>query len=164
MKIKKIGLSILIVILSFSMVAASILPLKGGTLKRGENAEFWSGKAGVVFTKSQFNGTVYVSRLSDSRIHATNNIMFTNDLVNIRLVKTGGDKVSLVVGAVYVYFVVTSREARAYEEGELELYRYDGWHNEWVGCGSFVVRDDSGKPRIACRMVTFGTFGLGEKK
>jgi len=164
MNTKKIGLSILILILSFSMVAASVLPVKGGTLKRGENAEFWSGKAGVVFTKSQFNGTVYVSRMSDSRIRATNNIAFTQDLVNIRLTKIGGDKVSLVVGAVYVYFVVSNRDIRAYEEGELELYRYDSWHNKWAECGSFVVRDDNGKPRIACRMVSFGTFGLGEKK
>ena len=164
MNIKKIGLSILILILSFSMVAASVLPIKSGTIKRGENAEFWSGRAGVVFTKSQFSGTVRVNRLSDSRIHATNNIAFTHDLVNIQMIKTGGDKASLVIGAVYVYFVVTNRDVRAYEEGELELYRYDSWHNEWAECGSFIVRDDSGKPRIACRMVTFGTFGLGEKK
>ena len=164
MYLKKIGLSVLVLVLAFSMIAASVMPAAVTTIKRGENAEFWSGRAGVVFTKSQFTGTVRVSRMSDSRINANNHVNFTHDLVNIQMIKIGGEKARLVVGAVYVYFVVNGGDVRAYEEGELELYTFDSWHNEWVPCGSFVVRDENGRPRIACRMVTFGTFGLGEKK
>jgi len=163
MNIKKLVLSAFVIFLAFSVIAASVLPATVNRIKKGEKAEFYNGRYGVSFTKSQYSGYVHLNRMSDSRIQATNHPNFTRDLISVQLTKIGGEKVRGILGAVYVSVVVKQSDVRAWERGELGLYYLDPWHNEWTECGSFLVKNGDGRPRIACRMRAFGIFGLAEK-
>jgi hypothetical protein len=163
MNIKKVLLSTFIVILAISVIAASVLPATVGRIKKGEKAEFYNGRYGVAFTKSQYSGYVRLDRMSDSRIQSTNHPKFHGDLVKVSLTKIGGGQVRSILGAVYVFVVVKQSDVRAWERGELGLYVFDTWHNEWVECGSFLVKNGGGRPRVACRMNAFGIFGLAEQ-
>jgi hypothetical protein len=163
MNIKKVILSAFIIFLAFSVIAASVLPATVNRIKKGDKAEFYNGRYGVAFTKSQYSGYVRLDRMSDSRIQATNHPKFTRDLVSVSLTKIGGAKVRSILGAVYVFVIVKQSDVRAWERGELGLYVFDTWHNEWTECGSFLVKNGDGRPRIACRMNAFGIFGLAEQ-
>jgi hypothetical protein len=164
MNIKKLALTGFALILALSIIAASVFPVTISRIKKGQYEEVSSGRAGVVFTKSQFTGDVRVARTGDSRIFAINHPKFIHEVVSIRLTKIGGENVRFVLGPVYVFFVVDQREFRSWERGELDLLYFDPWHSEWVPCGAFPVEHTNSKPRIACRMYAFGTFGLAEKK
>ena len=163
MNIKKSVFTLIVLILALAIMGATVLPATRFRINKGDKAEFYNGRYGVAFTESQYTGTVQISRMSDSKIQATNHPKFTRDLVSIQMIKIGGVKVRSILGAVYVFLVVKQSDVRAWERGELELYYFDSWHNEWAECGSFIVKDGDGRSRIACRMRAFGIFGLAEK-
>lgn len=161
MQTKKLVYTVFAILVAFSLIAASVMPA-GYIVKKGKKAEFYAGRAGVTFTESQFSGVVRLKRPDDSSVGAINHPKFTKSLLDVRLTKTNGEKVTFVLGAVYVFFVVKASEVRAWERGELGLYRFDSWDKKWKECGSFLVKDGNGKPRIACRMRVFGVYGLAE--
>jgi len=163
MQTKKIALTILAIILALSVVAASVLPATVETIKKGQTVEIYNGRTGVHFTKSQFTGTVRLARIDDSKIKATNNPEFKRDLLSVRLTKSNGEKVTHVLGAVYVFFIVKRSEVGAWERGELAVYVYDSWKNEWQECSSFLVKASDGRSSLACRMRIFSTYGVGKK-
>jgi len=47
-------------------------------------------------------------------VGATNHPKFTHSLLDVRLTKTNGEKVTFVLGSVYVFFVVRPNEVRAW--------------------------------------------------
>lgn len=163
MQTKKIALTAFAVILALSVIATSFLPATTSVIKEGQTVEFYIGRAGVSFTDSQFTGTVRLARIDDSKIKATNHPDFKHDLLSVRLTKSNGEKVTHVLGAVYVYFIANRAEISAWETGELAVYVYDSWKNEWQECYSFLVNDSNGKSSLACRMRIFSTYGVGKK-
>lgn len=163
MQTKKIALTVFAIILALSVIAASVLPTTTSIIKKGQTVEFYNGRAGVSFNKSQFTGTVRLARIDDSKIKATNHPDFKHNLLSVRLTKSNGEKVTHVLGAVYVFFLVRQAEVSAWEKGELAVYVYDSWKNEWQECTSFLVNDSNGKPSLACRMRIFSTYGVGKK-
>ncbi len=163
MQTKKIVLTTIAILLALSVIAASVLPATTSTIKKGETVEFYSGRAGVSFTDSQFTGAVRLARIDDSKIKATNHPKFKHDLLSVRFTKSNGEKVTHVLGAVYVFFIVNRSEVSAWEKGELAVYVYDSWKNEWQECYSFLVNDSDGKSSLACRMRIFSTYGVAKK-
>jgi len=161
MHTKKLVYTVLAILVAFSLVAASVMPARF-TIKKGAKIEFYQGRSGVSFTKSEFSGVVRLTRPDDSSVGATNHPKFTHSLLDVRLTKTNGEKVTFVLGSVYVFFVVRPNEVRDWERGELGLYRFDSWDQKWKECGSYLVRDKDGRPRIACRMRVFGVYGVAE--
>jgi hypothetical protein len=161
MRTKKLVFTVLAMLVAFSLIAASVMPARF-IIKKDEKVEFYQGRTGVSFTESQFSGVVRLTRPDDSSVGATNHPKFTHSLLDVRLTKTNGEKVTFVLGAVYVFFVVKPSEVRAWERGELGLYRFDSWDKTWKECGSFLVKNGNGRPRIACRMRVFGVYGLAE--
>jgi hypothetical protein len=163
MKTKKLAFTIIALILALSIIAASNMAAIAHEIEKGDTVAFYSGRAGVSFTESQYTGVVRLTRPDDSSFGATNHPKFTKSLVTVRLTKANGEQVKFILGSVYVFYIVKASEVRAWKEGELGLYYLDGWKNEWKECGSFLVNGNEGKPRIACRMRLFGTYGLAEK-
>jgi len=161
MQTKKLVFTVFAIILAFSLIAASVMPASN-IIKRGKKVEFYQGRSGVSFTESEFSGVVRLARPDDSSVGAVNHPKFTHSLLDIRLTKTNGGKVTYVIGAVYVFFIVKPSEVRAWERGELGLYRFDSWDSKWKECGSYLVKNGNGKARIACRMSVFGLYGLAE--
>jgi hypothetical protein len=133
------------------------------TLKKGEDAEFYSGRAGVSFTDSRLSGVVRLSRPDDSSVGAENHPKFLYSLLNVSLTKSNGEKVKFVIGPVYVFFIVRASDVRAWESGEVDLYYFDSWHKKWTPCGAFLVKNGGERPRIACRIRVFGLYGLAER-
>jgi len=162
MNIRKIALTVFSIAMALSLIAASVLPATGFRIKKGETASFNQGRAGVSFTNSQFTGIVRLSRPDDSRIKAVNHPDFRGSLLEVRFNKSGGEKVRYVVGAVYVYFLLRQADLRDWEHGELALYRYDSWGNQWKECPAFLVTNHGSRPRLACRIHTFSVYGLAE--
>jgi len=163
MKIRKVCLTAFILVLALSLIAASVLPATGFRIKKGQTTQFNVGRAGVSFTESKLVGVVRLARPDDSKIRAVNHPDFRYSLLDVRFNKTNGEKVTFVVGAVYVYFLLRPSEVNEWEHGELELYVYDSWGNQWKECGSFLVTNHGSRPRLACRMRIFSVYGVAEK-
>lgn len=163
MNIKKLALTAFALVLALSLIAASVFPATGFRLKKGQTISFNQGRAGVSFTKSQFSGVVRLARPDDSGIKAVNHPDFKYSLLDVRLNKSNGEKVTFVLGAVYVYFLLRPAEVRDWEQGKLALFAYDSWGNKWKECDSFLVTNHGLRPRLACRIHTFSVYGLAEK-
>lgn len=159
---RKIALTVFSIVMALSLIAASVLPATGFRIKKGESVSFNQGRAGVSFTNSQFTGVVRLARPDDSRIRAVNHPDFRYSLLDVRLNKSGGEKVRYVLGAVYVYFLLKPADLRDWEHGELALYAYDSWGNQWKECPAFLVTNHGSRPRLACRIRTFSVYGLVE--
>jgi hypothetical protein len=162
MNIKKIALTVFPTVIALSLIAASVLPATGFRIKEGETASFNQGRAGVTFTDSRFSGIVRLARPDDSRIKAVNHPDFKYSLLEVRFNTSDGAKVRYVVGAVYVYFLLKQSDLRDWEHGELALYMYDSWGNQWKECPAFLVTNHGSRPRLACRIRTFSVYGLAE--
>jgi hypothetical protein len=163
MNIRKVALTAFILVLALSLIATSVLPATGFRIKKGQTTQFNLGRAGVSFTESQFTGVVRLARPDDSKIGAVNHPDFRFSLLDVRLNKSDGEKVTFVLGAVYVYFLLRQSDVRDWEHGELGLYVYDSWGNQWKECPSFLVTNHGSRPRLACRMRTFSVYGVAEK-
>lgn len=163
MNMRKIAISAIVLVLAMSLIASSVLPATGFRIKKGQTTQFNLGRAGVSFTKSQFTGVLRLARPDDSKIKAVNHPDFRYDLLDVRFNKSTGEKVKFVLGAVYVYFLLRPSDVRDWEHGELGLYVYDSWGNQWKECSSFLVTNHGSTPRLACRMRIFSVFGVAEK-
>ena len=161
MTLKKSVLTIVVLVLAFTLIAASLQATY--PLKRGENVSFAAGRAGVTFIKSQFSGTVTVTRKDSSKKIAEEQPEFTLRHLDVRLKDSKGNRIKHVLGAVYVYFVARDKDVRAWEAGELAIFFYDTWTGEWTECDTFLVSRGTDGQSLACRIRVFGLFGLGKK-
>jgi hypothetical protein len=161
MKVNRIILIVLVLFVASTLMAAS-----GSTTTQpisfGENTDISLGKAGLVFAGSQYDGTVKLTRVNRNNLPGTNEPDFTQHLLNTRVENTAGQKVSAVIGPVYVYFKVKGPEIRMWNNGDLAIYYYNGATNKWVECPtSFIFK--TGTSRVSCRIRTFGLYGVAEK-
>jgi len=158
---KKLVLTVLVFILMLSTLAASGTS-KTGTINFGEDTDVSLGRAGLVFTNSQYDATVRLTRVNRNNLPGTNAPKFTQHLISTRLTNAAGEKVTHVIGPVYVYFKVRGPETRLWNRGELTIYYYDTWLNKWTECPTHYIFK-AGQSRVSCRVRAMGTFGVGEK-
>ncbi|OGO26281.1 MAG: hypothetical protein A2W33_10070 [Chloroflexi bacterium RBG_16_52_11] len=161
MTLKKSILTALVLILALGLIAASLQATY--SLRKGETVSFASGRAGITFVKSQFSGTVTLTRKDSSKKLAEDQPAFTQKHLDVRLKDTQGNRIKHVVGSVYVYFVARDRDLRAWDAGELAIFFYDTWKGEWTECNTFVVSRGTNGQSLACRIRVFGLYGLGAK-
>jgi len=155
---KKVFLTILVVILATSMIAATATNVY--PLKFGENADFHNGRAGIAFINSKMAGNVHVARKDTSKVKGENPPQFTQLLLDVRLTDSKGQRVNTVVGPVNVYFKLRGPELRMYNDGQLGIFYYSDYQNKWVACPSVLLNKQS-SPRLSCRIRVFGLYGLG---
>ncbi|MCI0519428.1 MAG: hypothetical protein L0Z70_04135 [Chloroflexi bacterium] len=163
MVLKKLALTVLVLALAFSTLAIGYYGTKSTSIKFGETKEIMQGRAGVTFTKSQFTGTVKLTRISGGNAPGEGGPKFAQKLINVRLTDRDGNNVSIIKGAVYVFFMVRQRELRLYDRGELAIYRWDGSGQRWIECDTLEVGSRNGTTALSCRMSQFGLYGLGSK-
>lgn len=158
----KLILVVLVLLLS-SMVLAAGGSSSVQEISFGENTDVSLGKAGLVFSGSQYDGTVKLTKVNkDNKLPGTNTPEFTQHLLNTRLYNSDGQKVNALVGPVYVYFKVKGYESRLWDQDELTIYYYNGATNKWVVCPtSFLFK--TGTSRVSCRIKSMGLFGVGLK-
>jgi hypothetical protein len=155
---KKIFLTVIALILAISTVAAiatNVYPLKVG-----QNADFTNGRAGISFTDSKMSGNVHVGRKDTAKVRGENPPKFTQNLLDVRLTDSKGQRVTYIVGPVYVYFKLRGPEVRLYQDGKLAIYYFSDYQNKWVACNSVLLNTTEG-PRLSCRTRVFGLYGLG---
>ena len=157
---KKLLLTVLILILAFSTIGAVLASVN--TLKVGDTTSFWSGRAGITFVESRFSGTVTVTRKSTDKYDGSGAPEFAQKLLDVRLVDRSQNKVKYVIGPVYVYFKVTDKEMKAYDNEGLGIWFFDTWKNEWTKCETFVVGNGNNGQELGCRIRVFGLYGLGK--
>jgi hypothetical protein len=155
---KKVFLTVIALILAISTVAAAVTNVY--PLKFGQSADFTNGRAGISFTNSRMAGNVYVSRKDTARVSGENPPKFTQTLLDVRLKDSKGQRVTYVVGPVYVYFKLRGPEVRMYNDGQLAIYYYSDYQNKWVACNSVLLNKKDG-PRLSCRIRVFGLYGIG---
>jgi hypothetical protein len=157
---KKLLLTVLVLVLAFSTIAATLASVN--SLKVGETTSFWSGRAGVTFVDSRFSGTVTVTRKDKDKYDVANAPEFAQKLLDVRLVDKKGNKVKYVIGPVYVYFKVTDKEMRLYDTEGLGIWFFDSWKQAWTKCDTFQVGNGKNGNELGCRIRVFGTYGLGK--
>lgn len=163
MKIKKILFTAFMLLLAFSVIAASSYTIKSARIKAGETISITHGRAGITFTKSQYTGVVKLLRYSGSNAPGESAPSFGQKLLEVRLTDNQDRKVKHVLGPVYVFFKVKRAEVRAWEDGDLAIYFYDTWKSDWVKCYTFEVRDAGATTALGCRIRVMGLYGLGSK-
>jgi hypothetical protein len=161
MNTKRVLLSAVLIIFALTILAASG-STRVGTINFGETTDVSLGRAGVIFTGSQYDGTVKLTRVNRGNLPGTNTPKFTQHLLNTRLYDADGAKVTNVIGPVYVYFKVRGAETKMWNDGELTIYYYNGATNKWVACPTTYIFK-SGESRVSCRIRSMGLFGVGEK-
>lgn len=159
---RRILFTVLSLILAMSVIAASS-GVKLRRVKFGQDADYTMGRAGIRFSASQYTGTVQLKRMNITNSLADDTPSFITKWIDLRLTKDNDERVTQVVGAVYVYFNVRRSEARQFDNGELTIYLFDTWKQTWEKCPTFAVRDKNQVTRLACRMRVFGLYGLGYK-
>jgi hypothetical protein len=165
MKFNKLVLTGMVLLLAIALLAASN---HGTTLsfgiKKGDTVEFTNGRAGISFTKSQYNGQVQLTRVSESRrIPGEDKPNFIQKPIDLRLTDKSDVRITHILGSVYVLFLVRRAEVRAFDKGDLSIYFFDTWTQTWEKCDTFAVTNGAGVSRLACRMRVFGMYGLAEK-
>ena len=155
-------LTVLVIILAFSMLAAGGAT-KVQTIEFGETTDVSLGRSGLVFTGSQYDGTVKLTRVNqNNKLPGVSVPEFTQKLVKTNLYNADNQKVTHVIGPVYVYFKIRGPEQQMWNRGELTIYYYDSWKNEWTECPTTFVYK-TGESRVSCRISTMGLYGVGEK-
>jgi hypothetical protein len=157
---KKLLLTVLILILAFSTVAASLASVN--ELKVGDTTSFWSGRAGITFVDSRMSGTVTVTRKDPNKYNVEGSPEFVQRLLDVRMVDRNLNRIRFVTGPVYIYYKITDRELRAYNTEGLRLWYFDSWKNEWKICSTFLVSNGKNGNELGCRIKNFGTYGLGK--
>lgn len=161
MTLKKSILTAVVLVLAFTLIAASLQATY--PIKKGETVSFASGRAGVTYVKSQYSGTVTLTRKDSSKKIAEEQPEFTQMHLDVRFKDSKGNRIKHVLGAVYVYFLIRDKDLRAFEAGELAIYFYDTWTGEWTECNTFLVSRGSKGQSLACRIRVYGLYGLGKK-
>ncbi len=157
---KKIVLTVAAVILALSLLAASS---SVQAISFGENTDVSLGRAGLVFTYSQYDGLVKLTRTGKGNLPGEFIPKFTQHLIFTRLYDQDNTKVNSVVGPVYVYFKIRGPEQRLWNKGALTIYYYDSWKNKWTECPTnFIFKP--GNSRVSCRISKMGLYGVGVKK
>jgi len=163
MRIKKVAFTLLILILALSVMAPGLNVPGYNSLRSGQTVEFTAGRAGVSFVLSSFDGTVKITRRSTNKAPGEEKPRFTQNLLDVRLTDKDGKTVTHVLGSVYIYFKVRQKDIRMWEQGELSIYLFDTWKQEWVPCRTYAVRDGSSISNLACRIRVFGLYGVAAK-
>lgn len=151
----------IMLLLAISLISAGVAS-KTQRVKFGEDASFHSGRAGVVFSRSQYDGFVSLKR-TGSHLPGENKPLFVEKALDVRLTDLNDERVTHVTGAVYVYFQVRRAQVKQFENGQLSIYFYDTWPQKWVRCDTFAVYNGDGVTSLACRISVFGLYGLAEK-
>jgi len=161
MTLKKSVLTAVVIVLAFTLIAASLQATY--PIKKGETVSLASGRAGVTYVKSQYSGTVTLTRKDSSKKIAEEQPEFTQMHLDVRFKDSKGNRIKHVLGAVYVYFMARDKDVRAFEAGELAIYFYDTWTGEWTECNTFLVSAGTKGQSLACRIRVYGLYGLGKK-
>jgi hypothetical protein len=160
-KPRKIILIALTVLLAFTLLAAGG-STKVAEISFGENTDVSLGRAGLVFTGSQYDGTVKITRIERGNLPGVSVPDLTQKPINTRLYDMDNQKITHVVGPVYVYFKIRGPEQRLWNKGELTIYYYDSWLNKWTECPTTYIFK-SGSSRVTCRVRAMGLYGVGVK-
>ena len=146
---------------------ASTLLAAGGTsttqsISFGENTDVSLGKAGLVFSGSQYDGTVTLTRVNKGNLPGISKPEFTQHLLNTRLVNSEGKKITNLVGPVYVYFKIRGAETRLWNNGDLTIYYFNPVTGKFVQCPTHYIFK-TGTSRVSCRISKMGLYGVGKK-
>jgi hypothetical protein len=158
---KKFILIALTVLLALTLLAADG-NTKVAEISFGDNTDVSLGRAGLVFTGSQYDGTVKLTRINRSNLPGVSVPDLTQKPINARLYDIDNQKITHVVGPVYVYFKIRGPEQRLWNNGELTIYYYDSWLNKWTECPTTYIFK-SGSSRVSCRVRSMGLYGVGVK-
>lgn len=154
---KKLFLTVIVLLLVVSTIAASTANVY--PLKVGKSVDFSNGRAGISFIQSKMAGNVHVLRKDTSKLKGENPPKFVENLLDVRLTDSKGQRINTIVGSVYVYFKLSGVERRMYNDGSLAIYYFSDYQNKWVPCRSVLI-NKSGTARLSCRIRVFGLYGL----
>ena len=143
-------------LIALSVIAASATSVRYARVKKGQTVDFVLGRSGIQFDKSQFTGTVKLSRFPINNVHG---VEFTQRTLDVRFTDNKGKNVTHILGAVYVHFKARGFEKKLFEDGLIAVYYFDPWFNEWKECPTFQANGN-----LACRIRNFGQYGLGLKQ
>lgn len=155
---KKLFLTVIVLLLAVSTIAA--IATNVYYIKRGKSGDFSNGRAGIAFIQSQMTGNVRVGRKDTSKVRGENPPQFTQNLLDVRMTDSKGQRIKYIVGPVYVYFKLRGPELRMYNDGQLAIYYYSDYQNKWVACNSVLINKSDGA-RLSCRIRVFGLYGIG---
>lgn len=157
---KRIVYTLVLIMVAFSMIAATTTATKVVRITAGKSVTANLGRAGVSFTKSFFAGDLRLSRKDTSILPGITQPVFTQKLFDARFTDSKGNKVTYVIGSVYVYFRLAGKERALWNKGMLTIMYFDPWKNDWTECSTYQVSSAAASPIVACRMKNFGLYGL----
>ena len=156
---KLVFLSLVAILVAFTLIAgvsavryAHIMPDKTTTVALGN--------AGVTYANAYKEGTVKIIRRDDAGYHAPFGYNHMEKLVELRFWDPEWVPQKYPAGSVLVFYNLTSREQRLFNDGLFKIYFYDTWKGGWTVCPTYALK---GGARLACRFHAYGVFGLMAK-
>ena len=132
-------------------------------LTPGESAAVSQGNAGASTPSSAYNGRLAVNRYDPDRAN-TDQLIFTQQLLEVQVLDQDGEPVDDVRGLVYAFFDIKENTRNLYDLEKLAIYRYDAQDESWERCDVQSPVNDDGPPldRLSCIIDEFGVFGLAQ--
>lgn len=129
-----------------------------------EQADIFLGKAGVFMVSSSYNATATINRFEPHNTYPADDLEFYDRWLDFGIYNYYGNPYLGLWGFNYAYFNLKYRTRRLWDEGELNIYRWDVNKNDWVKCPTFLVEmKNLPHGRVTCIMTDFGLYGIASE-
>jgi hypothetical protein len=158
MKARRWIWTILSIVIALSLIAAVPASKKVVFIRAGDSRDVNVGVMGVHVTDSYYTGDLTVTRKTVQPVTGKDRIKLLEKMIDMRFMGYDGMKVTHIQGSWYVFYNLTPKEKKLFNEGKIAIFYFDSWPKKWKQCYTFVATGQSN--RITCRMLNFGLYGL----
>lgn len=159
MKIKRILWTILSILAIFTLIAAAPAASKEVYIKAGASKDVQVGSMGVHVTNSYYTGHLTVAHRTKEPVVGTSRLKPIARMIDARFKDLNGNTITHINGAWYVFYNLTPKETKLFNNKKIAIFYYDPWPKKWRECNTWKVYGTEN--RISCRIVNFGLYGLG---
>jgi hypothetical protein len=160
MKYKRWIWIVLTVMVAISLIAAAPAAKKMVYIKAGASKDVQVGNAGVRVDNSYYSGHLIVSRKSVEPVTGKDRLKPLEKMLDVRFRDLNGNFITHINGTWYVYFNLTPKEMKQFNERKISIFYYDPWPKKWKECYTWKTNTPN---RVACRIINFGLYGLGNR-
>lgn len=134
------------------------------SLKYEEEADLYLGKAGVFMVSSSYNATATLNRFDPDNTYYADDLEFYDRWLDFGIYDDYGNPYLRLWGFNYAYFNLKYQTRRLWDDGELNIYRWDVDRRDWIECPTYLVEmKNLPHGRATCIMTTFGLYGIASE-
>lgn len=170
MKLNKIFRVALALVIAFSVIASQVViaeaaaKVKFRDIVAGRTYDVALGQGGVYIPSAGFSAELRLKKITPHhQIIFENYPTFASKWWEVQFYQGDNRVRDLYTSLTYVYFKLTRKEYRAYQEGRLTVYHYSEAQRDFVECQTVILAKKTGNNRLGCIAYLPGIYALVEK-